>query len=495
MRLLISALLFVTGAYCVSCTSDLSKSDLQASSQADAGDDTPTITIEPRRDAAIPADGSPDSGTPECDLRTGVGCPTTPTCGDGVTDTGEDCDDKSGSADCNANCTFSSCGDGIVNDQAGEACDDERETTTCWANCTLRSCGDGIVDPDIGETCDDAGETASCNANCQLSKCGDTQINFSAGEECDTVAGDAECDADCTTAKCGDGFVNQKAGETCDYSGAESVACDLDCTKVACGDGVVNITAGEACETPESAGCSATCTFEPSAAFVTAGGVAEELEVKMRLGALGLTVSEVLQQNVTLADVAQRGIIVVAASVNRMNFGTKLADSLRPMVLMDDSLLADHSFGPTTASGSTNSVTIAVQHPLNADLTGTVEIWMSPAANNGLVAQPSTLGVVSAATNSSALFSFGYESQAQMVGRRAPARRAGFLPGERPAALTAQGWLLFDAMVRWLMAPPVPIYESCAVLLKKHPMLRTGLYSLRKNDVDSTALCTRWPQP
>jgi cysteine-rich repeat protein len=45
-------------------------------------------------------------------------------CGDGVVQPGEDCDVPGGSAECNGNCTFPACGDGIVNRFAGEECDD-----------------------------------------------------------------------------------------------------------------------------------------------------------------------------------------------------------------------------------------------------------------------------------------------------------------------------------------------------------------------------------
>jgi hypothetical protein len=61
-----------------------------------------------------------------------------PTCGDGVVDPGEDCDDKGESATCNADCTKSMCGDGILNTTAGEACDTVFDTTVCASlTCTL----------------------------------------------------------------------------------------------------------------------------------------------------------------------------------------------------------------------------------------------------------------------------------------------------------------------------------------------------------------------
>jgi len=44
-------------------------------------------------------------------------------------------------------------------------------------------CGDGVVEGD--EACDDAGESATCNADCSVSMCGDGIVNVTADEECD----------------------------------------------------------------------------------------------------------------------------------------------------------------------------------------------------------------------------------------------------------------------------------------------------------------------
>lgn len=49
--------------------------------------------------------------------------PIEPGCGNGVIEAGETCDDRGESAQCNADCTSTVCGDGIINQSAGEACD------------------------------------------------------------------------------------------------------------------------------------------------------------------------------------------------------------------------------------------------------------------------------------------------------------------------------------------------------------------------------------
>ena len=63
-----------------------------------------------------------------------------------------------------------------------------------WA---IRTCGDGVVDPD--EWCDDMGESATCDDQCTPAQCGDGTLNTTSGEACDDGnlnAGDG-CDGSC----------------------------------------------------------------------------------------------------------------------------------------------------------------------------------------------------------------------------------------------------------------------------------------------------------
>ncbi|MDH5716307.1 MAG: DUF4215 domain-containing protein [Spirochaetia bacterium] len=193
-------------------------------------------------------------------------------CGNGVTDTGEACDDNGESATCNSNCTARSCGDFIVNATAGEQCDDGGTVAGdgCDSNCIIEIpeyCGNGIVD--AGESCDDSGtQTSTCEVNCQAPTCGDGILNVSASEQCEdgnTVIGDG-CDASCLIEIpefCGNGTVN--TGEACDSSGTQTSTCEVNCTSPNCGDGILNAIAGEQCEdgnTTANDGCSSTCQLE-----------------------------------------------------------------------------------------------------------------------------------------------------------------------------------------------------------------------------------------
>ncbi len=121
-----------------------------------------------------------------------------PTCGNGILEQGEICDDGNivNGDGCNDSC--SDCGDGIVGPT--EACDDgdATEGDGCDTNCTLSACGNGIVAPT--ETCDDGGTVSNdgCSADCHVEYCGDGILNDN-GETCEdgnTVSGDG-CSSTC----------------------------------------------------------------------------------------------------------------------------------------------------------------------------------------------------------------------------------------------------------------------------------------------------------
>jgi cysteine-rich repeat protein len=108
---------------------------------------------------------------------TGPTAPCQLTCGNGIVEPGEACDDDNTTSGdgCDANCTVTACGNGIVT--AGEACDDGNTTggDGCRADCTQELCGDGIVD--AGEDCDDGnvadGDCCSSSCGFETSACND----------------------------------------------------------------------------------------------------------------------------------------------------------------------------------------------------------------------------------------------------------------------------------------------------------------------------------
>ncbi len=165
------------------------------------------------------------------------------TCGDGVVENAEECDDGNsvdGDA-CLNNCMAADCGDGVV-EVGVEACDDANmiNTDACTTGCALARCGDGFVRAGV-EECDDGNdvETDGCRSTCVAAACGDGVLQ--AGEACDdgnAVNTDA-CTNACALPTCGDGFV--QPGEECDDGNQVATdACLNTCLVATCGDGIVH---------------------------------------------------------------------------------------------------------------------------------------------------------------------------------------------------------------------------------------------------------------
>jgi cysteine-rich repeat protein len=171
-------------------------------------------------------------------------------CGDGMLNVtaGEHCDDGLLNSDiepdaCRESCELARCGDGVID--TGEDCDDGAHNSDtadhCRTSCTLPTCGDSIVDD--GEECDEGAANSdstpdACRTDCTEPTCGDAVADVSHDEECDTGAfnsdhGPDACRKNCMAASCGDG--TKDTGEECDDGNhlngdGCSVTCELDGT-------------------------------------------------------------------------------------------------------------------------------------------------------------------------------------------------------------------------------------------------------------------------
>lgn len=189
-------------------------------------------------------------------------------CGDGVVQPGESCDQGEANAEsgsCKEDCTENVCGDGALG--PGEGCDDGNleDGDTCTSSCALPNCGDGILDE--GEACDDgnAADDDACTSTCVEASCGDSFVQ--PGEACDDGATNSDhgaCLTSCEAAECGDGFVHDAAGgdEACDDGNtAPDDGCSPTCLFETCGNGEVE--GGEACDDGQNGndddGCTDAC--------------------------------------------------------------------------------------------------------------------------------------------------------------------------------------------------------------------------------------------
>ncbi|MFZ9889542.1 MAG: DUF4215 domain-containing protein, partial [Myxococcota bacterium] len=115
-----------------------------------------------------------------------------PSCGDGVVDSDEECDEGNANSDTRANacrldCRSARCGDGTVD--FDESCDDGPTNSdiladACRTTCVPPSCGDAVIDS--LEQCDDGNYEGGdgCSATCaKVEICGDKIIDD--GEDCD----------------------------------------------------------------------------------------------------------------------------------------------------------------------------------------------------------------------------------------------------------------------------------------------------------------------
>lgn len=157
----------------------------------------------------------------------------------------------------NGGCVSASCGDGIV--QTGEECDDANSTSGdgCENDCKL-SC----VSTDATRDCstmggDECGGAQACDDTAHICK----GTPLADGTSCNAGAGTCKAGV-CTALDCGNGVVD--AGEDCEPPG--TATCSATCQAIAvavCGDG--KLDSGEECDDANKKnldGCDSSCKYE-----------------------------------------------------------------------------------------------------------------------------------------------------------------------------------------------------------------------------------------
>ena len=190
--------------------------------------------------------------------KPGSPCIPSPRCGNGILEAsiGEVCDDGNRndhdgcSADCKVKVAACTC-------PPGELCSCPPGTCGIGANpCPSQTCGNGIVEG--SEDCDDGASNVNttdpgqayngCTASCKRGGfCDDGQVNGS--EQCDGYVNNGtygpnhslSCNPDCTYGpRCGDGIVQTEYGEECEPTMSDDPQCTNGCrVPGGCGDMIV----------------------------------------------------------------------------------------------------------------------------------------------------------------------------------------------------------------------------------------------------------------
>lgn len=214
------------------CKADCSFECVTAATDCAAAPACQKQTCNAAHACAAVADTTLDGMSCGTDLVCNAGACVAPTavCGNGITETGEQCDfgaDNGASTGCEDNCQFS---------------------------CTV-----------LPDSCNDGN---ACNGT---ETCTMVTVNTHAGQRCTSTAAPAPGTA-CGTGKiclgqlcvgstCNDGFVDTGAGEECEPPNTPT--CSATCKSIVCGDGVR--AGSEQCDdgnTTNLDGCSGSCTFE-----------------------------------------------------------------------------------------------------------------------------------------------------------------------------------------------------------------------------------------
>jgi lysophospholipase L1-like esterase len=184
-----------------------------------------------------------------------------------------------------------------------------------------------------------------------------------------------------------------------------------------------------------------------------------DVRVVQRLEMLGFSVALADDDGVTSAVAAGKALVMISASVSSGRIGTTFTGTTVPIIAWEGGLFDDLGmtgkgsldYGETASTDQRTTIVIVNStHPLAAGHSGSISV--SDPASRFMWGLPApTAARVATLENDPAKFAvFGYDSGASMVSGTAPARRVGlFLHPATPAMLTAAGWSVFDASVRW----------------------------------------------
>jgi hypothetical protein len=185
-----------------------------------------------------------------------------------------------------------------------------------------------------------------------------------------------------------------------------------------------------------------------------------------RLRALGFVVSIIADTMVTADSAEGADFVFVSRSVQSPEIMASFRDLPVPLFVTEYNLYADLGMTPHGSASSGGDTLEATQltiddpaHPLAAGFSGTVTVLTAGKGQYGFGVPGGDATVVATLVDEpQGCAIFAYEKGSAMIDLTAPARRVGyFLDIQASTRLTAEGWTLFDAAVKWTAgtcAPP-----------------------------------------
>ncbi|MBC8121892.1 MAG: hypothetical protein H7Y22_08670 [Gemmatimonadaceae bacterium] len=183
---------------------------------------------------------------------------------------------------------------------------------------------------------------------------------------------------------------------------------------------------------------------------------AADRAVYHRLTSRGYKVSVVDDDLATSSDAEGKALVMISATSSAAVVNNKFLDVAVPVLSWEAYILDDlgmtnsSSTSLGVASGQTQVTIVNSSRPMAGGLSGTRTLYTASGSMAWGVPGTSAIKIATLKDDSSKVVIFGYEKGAAMPGMEAPARRVGiFLNDIEASSLNSDGWLLFDAAVRW----------------------------------------------
>jgi hypothetical protein len=218
------------------------------------------------------------------------------------------------------------------------------------------------------------------------------------------------------------------------------------------GSGAVAGAGGEGGATLPS--CSGNALFVVGSETLTNGDSA----ILDRLRGLGFVVSIISATMVSSESLQNTDFCFISRSVRSPEIMASFRDQPVPLFVTEYNLYSDLGMTenvPEASGGDTLTATelsiVDPTHPLAAGFSGTVTVLTPGKGQYGFgVPGAGAALVANLVDEPQGAAIFAYEQGAPMFGLVAPARRVGyFLDIQASTRLTAEGWALFDAAVKW----------------------------------------------